>query len=200
VISRVRGKLLSRRELGVEVATEGGVVYEVEVPLTVVARLPAVGEPVELRTVQIVREDSVALYGFLDADERRLFQALLGATGVGAKLALAMLSTYSAPRLVRALSERDLPALVQVPGVGKKTAERLVVELADRVEHLGIEQDTMRAGGVGAHEAARALVALGMSFQDAERAVQEALEDGKGLAPDELVRRALALPMKAARR
>jgi Holliday junction DNA helicase RuvA len=200
VISRVRGKLLSRRELGVEVATEGGVVYEVEVPLTVVARLPAVGEPVELRTVQIVREDSVALYGFLDADERRLFQALLGATGVGAKLALAMLSTYSAPRLVRALSERDLPALVQVPGVGKKTAERLVVELADRVEHLGIEHDTMPAGGVGAHEAARALVALGMSFQDAERAVQEALEDGKGLAPDELVRRALALPMKAARR
>jgi Holliday junction DNA helicase RuvA len=193
VISRVRGKLLSRRELGVEVATEGGLVYEVEVPLTVASRLPAVGEFVELRTVQIVREDSVALYGFLDADERRLFQALLGATGVGAKLALAMLSTYSASRLVRALSERDLPVLVQVPGVGKKTAERLVVELADRVEQLGIEQDTTPAGSVGAHEAVRALVALGMAFQDAERAVRDALEDGKGLGPDELVRKALAL-------
>ena len=176
-----------------EVATEGGVVYEVEVPLTVASRLPSVGEAVELRTVQIVREDSVALYGFLDTDERRLFQALLGATGVGAKLALAMLSTYSAPRLVRALTERDLPALVQVPGVGKKTAERLVVELADRVEQLGIEQDTTSSGSVGAHEAVRALVALGMSFQEAERAVRDALEDGKGLAPDELVRKALAL-------
>ena len=193
MISRLRGKLLSRRELAVEVATEGGVVYEVEVPLTVASRLPSVGEAVELRTVQIVREDSVALYGFLDTDERRLFQALLGATGVGAKLALAMLSTYSAPRLVRALSERDLPALVQVPGVGKKTAERLVVELADRVEQLGIEQDTTPSGSVGAHEAVRALVALGMSFQEAERAVRDALEDAKGLAPDELVRKALAL-------
>jgi len=193
VISRLRGKLLSRRELGIEVATEGGVVYEVEVPLTVASRLPMVGELVELRTVQVVREDSVALYGFLEADERRLFQALLGATGVGAKLALAMLSTYSAPRLVRALSERDLPALVQIPGVGKKTAERLVVELADRVEQLGIEQDTTPAGGVGAHEAVRALVVLGMSFADAERRVRDALEDGKGLGPDELVRKALAL-------
>ncbi len=135
----------------------------------------------------------VALYGFLETGERQLFQTLLGASGVGARLALAMLSTYSAPRLSRALAEKDVGALVQVPGVGKKTAERLALELADRVQglELGAGGAEPAAAG-GAHEAVQALVSLGMSFQDADRAVRTALEEGTSTETAELIRTALA--------
>ena len=102
MISRLRGTLLSRNEMGIEIATSSGVVYEVDVALSVAERLPHIGEEVELRTAQVVREDLIALYGFLDAGERRLFQTLLGVSGVGARLALAMLSVYPAPRLAPA--------------------------------------------------------------------------------------------------
>ena len=104
LISRLRGLLLTNDFSTVEVETSGGVVYEVEVPLTVVEHLPPIGTQVELRTVQVVREDSVSLFGFLEAHERDLFRRLLTASGVGAKLALAMLSTYSARRLAQALA------------------------------------------------------------------------------------------------
>ncbi len=195
MISRLRGTLLTRRGMGVEIATSGGVVYEVDVPLSVVERLPAVGEEIELRTVQVVREDLIALYGFLETGERELFETLLGASGVGARLALAMLSTFSATRLSRALAEKDVAALVQIPGVGKKTAERLALELADRVQDLELAPESAppEAPG-GAHKAVQALVALGMSFQDADQAVRSALEDGAPLETGELIRTALAQP------
>lgn len=183
---------MSRSEAGVEVATSGGVVYEVEVPLTVAERLPRVGEPVELRTVQVVREDRVGLYGFLDADERRLFQTVLGATGIGAKVAVAMLSTYSASRLARVLAEKDIAALVQIPNVGKKTAERIALELADKVKNLGLHEGVLAVAEGGAREAVQALVALGMSFSEADQAVRAAMGDDADVETDELVRRALA--------
>jgi len=193
VISRLRGTLLSRADTGIEIATPSGVVYEVDVPLSVFERLPDVGGELEIRTVQVVREDSVALYGFLDSGERRLFQTLLSASGVGAKLALAMLSTYPAPRLIRALAERDVAALVQVPGVGKKTAERLAIELGDRVQGLDIGPEATGVGRPeGVHEAVHALVALGMSFQDAESAVRLALEGADVMDSEDLLRKALA--------
>lgn len=192
MISRLRGTIVSRGEYGVEVATSGGVVYEVEVPLSVAERLPRVGEPVELRTVQVVREDRIGLYGFLDAEERRLFQTVLGASGVGAKVAVAMLSTYSAPRLARALAEKDIPALVQIPSVGKKTAERIALELSDKVRDLGLHEGVLAEGEGGVHEAVQALVALGMSFVEADQAVRAAMGDDAGLETGELVRRALA--------
>jgi len=191
MISRLRGTLLERGEHSVEIATVGGVVYEVEVPLSVAARLPAPGTEVELRTLHVVREEQVALFGFLEAGERALFLRLIGVSGVGAKLALALLSAYPARRLVRALAERDVPALVQVSGVGKKTAERLVLELSDRME--GLEMDVSGADGPvqGAQAAVQALVALGMPFQDADRAVREVLDEVDPARTSEIVRRVL---------
>ena len=166
--------------------------YEVEVPLTVLERLPQVGSPVELRTLQVVREDSASLFGFLEPHERDLFKRLLTASGVGAKLALAMLSTFSAPRLAQALVERDLAALTQVSGVGKKTAERISLELADRVKDLAL----VPAGAPGVSPAlggaVSALVALGYSFVEADALVRRALVDGEGLTTESLIRKALA--------
>jgi Holliday junction DNA helicase RuvA len=194
MISRVHGVLLAREAGAVEVETASGVVYEIEVPTTVLERLPAVGQAVRLRTLQVVREDSVALYGFMDGGERLLFQRLLGASGVGPRLAVAMLSAYTAPRLAQALVEKDVTALRQVSGVGKKTAERLALELADKVADLTLATDGGGEGaGRGAQEAVAALVALGYDFATADRAVRTALEDGEEGGADALIRRALSL-------
>jgi Holliday junction DNA helicase RuvA len=198
MISRLQGTLLTRSPERVEIATAGGVVYEVEVPLTVYRRLPPAGETLELRTLQVVREDSAALYGFLEARERELFRRLLGASGVGTKLALAMLSTYTAERLARALVEKDVTALKQVSGVGKKTGERIVLELADKVADLAagaggaVDGEEGGAGAdAGSQEAVAALVALGYSFADADEAVRAVLAEGDVGGADELIRRAL---------
>lgn len=195
MISRLKGILLTREPDAVEVETAGGVVYEVEVPLTVLERLPSPGSTVELRTAQVVSESSVALYGFIEEVERTLFQRLLTASGVGPKLALAMMSAYRADRLARALVEKDLAALQQISGVGRKKAEKLVLELADKVADLAVAMPGTPSvsGGPGAQEAVKALVALGFSFADADRAVRQALEDGaSGASAQEIIRRALA--------
>jgi Holliday junction DNA helicase RuvA len=193
LISRLKGILLTRDPGSIEVETSGGVVYEVEVPLTVLERLPPAGSPVELRTLQVVREDSASLFGFLEPHERELFKRLLSASGVGAKLALAMLSTFSAPRLAQALAERDLAALTQVSGVGKKTAERISLELADRVRDLAL---VGRAGAPGASPvlegAVSALVSLGFSFAEADASVRKALAEGDGQSTEALIRKALS--------
>ena len=197
MISRLKGTLISRELDHVEVETGGGVVYEVQIPLSILERLPRPPAPdFEIRTLHVVREDSDTLYGFLEPFERELFSRLLGASGVGPKVALAMLSTYSAPRLAQALAEKDVNALRQVSGVGKKTAERMVLELADKVEDLAVAAagpDGAGGGtGPGAQEAVGALVALGYAFVDADAAVRHALADGEAAGTDELVRRALA--------
>lgn len=193
MISRIRGTLVSRDLDRVEIETGGGVVYEVEVPLTILERLPRPpATDFALRVLQVVREDSVTLYGFVEAHERELFKRLLGATGVGPKVALAMMSTYSAPRLARALAEKDVNALKQVTGVGRKTAERIVLELADRVQDLAVAPSGDGTPVDAAREAVAALVALGYSFTDADASVRRALEDGADVGTDELVRRALA--------
>ena len=197
MITRLKGTLVSRELDHVEVETAGGIVYEVQIPLSILERLPKPPAPdFEIRTLQVVREDSLTLYGFLEPFERELFSRLLGASGVGPKVALAMLSTYSARRLAQALVEKDVNALKQVSGVGKKTAERIVLELADKVEDLAAEaagRDGASAGPApGAQEAVGALVALGYSFVDADAAVRRSLEEGEAAGTDELVRRALA--------
>jgi Holliday junction DNA helicase RuvA len=192
LISRIKGILLTRDLSSVEVETEGGVVYEVEVPLTVMARLPPVGRPVELRTQQVVREDSVALYGFLEAHERELFKRLLTGSGVGAKLALALLSTYSAPRLAQALVERDVGALTQVSGVGKKTAERISLELGDRVRDLAVSPAGPGGGSPALEGAISALVALGYGFTEADAAVRGVLRHEEGLTTEAVIRKVLA--------
>ena len=193
MISRLQGKLLSREAACVEVETSGGVVYEVEVPITVLQGLPSPGGSVELRTLQVVTESSIALYGFSNAHERLLFQKLLTATGVGAKLALAMMSTYSAERLARALVEKDSTALQQVSGIGKKKAEKIALDLADKVADLAIVTPVVDGVTGGAQDAVQALVNLGYSFSVADTAVRAVLEeDGVPDSTEELVRRALS--------
>ena len=192
MISRLHGTLLARDTGRIELETRGGVVYEVEVPLTVLQRLPGLGAALELRTLQVVTDTSVALYGFIEAHERTLFQRLLTASGVGAKVALAMMSTYSAERLVRALVEKDTAALQQISGIGKKRAEKIALELADRVTDLAIVTPSTPGQMGGAREAVQALVALGYSFTDADQAVRNVLESGAPDSTEDLIRQALA--------
>jgi Holliday junction DNA helicase RuvA len=194
MISRLKGVLLTRELDRVELETPGGVVYEVEVPRTVAQQLPTPGASIELRTLQVVREDSAMLYGFVEPHERELFRRLLAVSGVGAKLALSMMSTYSADRLARLLVEKDVNALRQVSGVGKKTAERMALELADKVTDLAVGTGAGASKGSGTsavQEAVAALVALGYSFADADAAVQAVVAEGEVSAADELIRRAL---------
>ena len=192
MISRLHGTLLARDTDRIELETRGGVVYEVEVPLTVLQRLPGPGAALELRTLQVVTDTSVALYGFIEAHERTLFQRLLTASGVGAKVALAMMSTYSAERLVRALVEKDTAALQQISGIGKKRAEKIALELADRVTDLAIATPSTPGQMGGAREAVQALVALGYSFTDADQAVRNVLEKSAPNSTEDLIRQALA--------
>ena len=194
MISRLKGTLISRELDHVEIETPGGVVYLIQIPLSILERIPKPPAPdFSIRTLQVVREESLTLYGFIESFERELFIRLLSASGVGPKVALAMLSTYSARRLARALAEKDVVALTQVSGVGKKTAERIILELADKVEDLAIGPEGEPGGPpAGAQEAVAALVTLGYSFPDADAAVRNALAEGEAESTDELIRRALA--------
>ena len=191
MISRLQGVLLARDANRVEIETKGGVVYEVVVPLTVLQRLPGTGDTIELRTMQVVTDSSSTLYGFMSALERTLFQRLLTASGIGGKVALAMMSTFPAERLARAIVEKDTVALRQVPGIGKKTAEKLVVELSDRVADLAVASTPAGRDLGAAQEAVQALVSLGYSFGDADKAVRRALDAGPVGSTEELIRRAL---------
>jgi len=190
VISAVRGTLVAKVGDRVVVETAGGVSYEVAVPLGVLERLAPEGGAVELKTVLVVREDGWALYGFDGELERTIFQRLLGASGVGPRLALALVSTLGGARVVSAVREGDIAALCAVPGVGRKTADRLVLELKDRVQDLPLAE-AARGRAVPAEQAVQALVNLGYPSADADRAVRAAVsQDGAG-DPAELVRRAL---------
>lgn len=194
MISRLKGSVLARRVDQIEVETASGVVYEVYVPLSVLRRIPEhLISEFEIYTLQVVRDDSIRLYGFLESKERELFKRLLGASGVGPKVALSMLSTYSCHRLIQALVEKDVVALTQVGGVGKKTAERIALELADKVEDLADGSDlTSDSLESSSHEAVAALVALGYSFVDADIAVRSALDTDNISNTDELIRLALS--------
>jgi Holliday junction DNA helicase RuvA len=195
VIAHVAGTLLAKALDRVEIMTAGGVGYELLVPLSVYETLPKVGEFVRLHSYLVVKEDGWQLFGFWTGFERQVFQRVLDAKGVGPALALGMLSTLSAERLVRAIREKDIATLQSVPRVGRKKAEQLVLDLADKLDDV----QTVSTGGVGRTEAAgaedaiRALVSLGYSTADAERAVRGALDDGgRGMGAAELIRRALA--------
>jgi Holliday junction DNA helicase RuvA len=192
VIARIHGTLLVRDMDRVEVLTPGGVGYELSVPLPVFERLPRVGEPVELRTYQVVREDAVLLFGFLDDAERTVFARLLGAQGVGPRLALALLSSLPAERLVRAVRERNVAALTAVSGVGKKTAERLVLDLSGKLDDIAFRPSGVEPHTAGVEEAVRALTVLGFPVMDAERAVREAMQEDGATAAQDLIRLALA--------
>ena len=181
MISRISGKLAGHALDRIEVMTAGGLAYEVLVPLGVIESLPPLGSEVSLHTAMVVREDAWLLFGFATADDRRLFQRVMGTTGVGPALAMNLLSTLTAERLVRAVRDGDLATLTRVPRVGKKLTERLVLELRDKLD-AAADAGVSSAGGKAAPagpgaDAVRALLALGYAPADADRAVKATLED-----------------------
>jgi len=193
VIAQVSGRVAAKRADRVLVQTPGGLGYEIVVPLGVMERLPAVGEPVSLATELVVREDGWALYGFLDELGRRFFQRLIGVSGVGPKLAVSLVSALGVERGARAVQDKNIALLASVSGIGKKTAERLALELADKV---GEFVDGAAAPVSGAASAAlQALERLGYARAEADRALGAVLAaDGGGASDAEmLVRRALQL-------
>ena len=195
MIAHVAGRVVAKELDRVEILTKGGVGYELSIPLSVYETLPKLGEDAALHTHLVVREDGWTLYGFGSAYERRVFQRVLAAKGVGPALALGMLSTLSAERLARAIRERDVDLLQTVPRVGRKKAEQLILDLADKFGDVPAEAPSggARPEGAGTDDAIRALVSLGYTTADAERAVKAAL-DGAGkakLTAPELIRAAL---------
>jgi Holliday junction DNA helicase RuvA len=196
VIAQVAGLLAAKRADRVTIQTAGGVGYEVVVPLGVMERLPAVGDAVSLATELVVRDDGWSLYGFTDDVERRFFQRLIGVTGVGPRTAIALLSALGVARGARAVQERNIGLLASVSGIGKKTAERLALELADKLgefEAAAVVAAPERGGAADA--ALKALERLGYGAAEADRALRQVLaDDGGGPGDTEtLVRRALQL-------
>lgn len=189
MITRVSGTLAEREGEAVVIHTDGGVGYEVIVPLGVFERLPARGARCALHTELVVREDAWTLYGFDTTGERTIFQRLLGATGLGPRLALAILSTLGPERTVRSIQGKDVAALSTVSGIGKKRAEKLIVELSDRFADVPLAP-AVRAGRP-ADEAARALVTLGYGAAAADDAVRVVLTREKTEDVAALVRQAL---------
>ncbi|MBC7672542.1 MAG: Holliday junction branch migration protein RuvA [Polaromonas sp.] len=196
MIIQVAGVLITKELDRVEIMTQGGVAYELAVPLNAYEALPKTGEQCMLHTYLVVKEDGWQLFGFTSAHERRVFQKVLGAKGVGPALALGLLSSLTADRLVRAIREKDIAVLQSVPRVGRKKAEQMILDLADKLDQLqasGVESGVGRGGLPNTDDAIRALVSLGYSNVDAEKAVRAALEGGaKGASAPELIRAALA--------
>jgi len=194
MIAHVRGTLAAKSADRVVVETAGGVGYEIVVPLAVMERLPPAGTEVTLATELVVREDGWSLYGFLDESERRFFQRLTSVSGVGPKIGIALLSALGVERGARALREKNIALLSSVSGIGRKTAERLALELGEKVEEFTEAPST--SVPAGAEAALQALERLGYATAEADRAVRQALSTNGGESSGEteaLVRRALQI-------
>ena len=195
MIVQVQGRVVAKDLDRVEVMTASGVCYELLIPLNVYESVGRVGDEATLWTSLVVREDAWLLYGFSSAYERRIFNKVLGAKGVGPSLALGMLSTLTAERLVRAIREKDIATLQSVPRVGRKKAEQMILDLADKLDDALQASDVAGApkpAGTGVDDAIRALVSLGYTAADAEKAVRAAIDGGaKGVGAAELIRAAL---------
>ncbi len=192
MICQVRGEFLGLSGGRVRVATASGLSYEILVPPSVLGRLPARGSSIELHTSLVVRDDSMELFGFSTEADRELFGRLQSASGVGPRLALAILGSLPSGRIVEAIRARDHSVLQTVSGVGRKTAERLALELADKMDDLAAMGPAMVATS-DSSAALEALRALGYSPSEGEAALAGARSELTGRDPDaeELVRTAL---------
>lgn len=198
MIGRLRGTLLEKHppQLLIDV---GGVGYEVEASMSTIYQLPAIGSEVVVHTHLVVREDAHLLFGFATTDERRLFRTLIKVNGVGAKMALTILSGMNAGEFARCVQDNDTASLVRLPGVGKKTAERLVVEMRDRLKDWDVEGvlpgggtdavATTAPAGDASRDAIAALVSLGYKPQEASRLISKVSDDE--LDTEGLIRAAL---------
>jgi Holliday junction DNA helicase RuvA len=183
MIGRLSGTLVAKHPPQVMVDCHG-VAYELDVPMSTFYNLPATGQPVVLLTHLVVREDVQALYGFATQEERGAFRQLLRISGVGARTALAVLSGMSVPELAQAVALQEPARLTKVPGIGKKTAERLLLELKGKLA------DAKPAAGGGASDVLNALLGLGYSEKEAAAAL-------KGLPPGLPVAEAIRAALKA---
>jgi Holliday junction DNA helicase RuvA len=203
MIASLRGALLEKSPTHC-VIEAAGVGYLVQISAHTAAALPETGREAALRTRQVVREDAVMLFGFAEAEELRLFDLLIGVNGVGPRLALAVLSGLRPQALVRAIRDEQVGALVAIPGIGRKTAERLVVELRDKLDPFAATAGApAREGPVLPRnalfeDAVAALTALGYTAAQAQEAIRRVGGEASDLSLEELVRRALARLGKAA--
>jgi len=193
VIGHLRGRLAAKHPPAL-VVDVGGVGYELEAPMSTFYNLPSVGAEVLLHTHLVVRDDAHLLYGFASEQERRLFRDLLKVSGVGPKIALALLSGVTADAFALCIESGDVDTLTRIPGIGRKTAERLVIEMRDRVRALTAGAVPGAAGqavgGAGAQaEAFAALVALGYKPAEVARLIKAA--EGEGATTEDIIRSAL---------
>lgn len=198
MIASLRG-VLAEKESGHCVIETAGVGYRVSVSSHTARSLPGEGEPVFLHTHQVVREDAVQLFGFADLEERRLFEMLITVSGVGPKVALAVLSGLPPQALARALRDENIAQLVGIPGVGRKTAERLIVELRDKLELAVTASTSPPAKGrpvvprsESFDDAVAALVRLGYSAAQAQETLRKVMGAEEDLTVEMLVRKALS--------
>ncbi|GAB4344949.1 MAG: Holliday junction branch migration protein RuvA [Gammaproteobacteria bacterium] len=202
MIGRLRGRLAEKHppRLLLDV---NGVGYEVEAPMSTFYQLPELGAEVTLHTHLVVREDAQSLFGFYTERERLLFRNLIKVSGVGPRVAIAILSGISTDDFVVCVNHNDSAALTRIPGIGKKTAERLIVEMRDRLADWEQPAAAMVAPGGGGdrtgpasavQDAVSALIALGYKAQEASKMVRSVAEEG--LSSDEVIRRALQATVK----
>ncbi len=198
MIGRLRGTLISKQAPALLLEVNG-VGYELEVPMSTFYELPETGREVTLITHYAVKEDGVSLYGFQHETERMLFRSLLKVSGIGAKTALSVLSGVSVADFARLVASGDSGALVRIPGIGKKTAERILLELRDRVEHLADGSLPARAGKTTLArdplaEASAALVQFGYKPAEITRLLNAAAEPGD--SAEALIRKALKAALR----
>ena len=199
MISRLAG-ILIHKQPPLMVIDVNGVGYEVEAPLSVFYELPEAGQPIVILTHLSVKDDSHTLYGFSSESERTLFRQLLKISGIGAKLALTILSGTRGDDLVRFVAERDTAALTRLPGIGKKTAERIIIELRDKLDDLPLGGRPVPPGGPplpsdAISEATTALNALGYKPQEASRMVRTVADPD--MSVEEIIRLALQSTVKS---
>jgi Holliday junction DNA helicase RuvA len=192
MIAHLRGRLFSKQPQQV-IVEAAGVGYDVAISVSTYTSLPVEGAEVSLHIHTQVREDTLALYGFLDRNDKRIFERLITVSGVGPKLAITIQSGLPADRLVAALRAQDHATLTRIPGVGKKLAERLVVELKDKLEDMAVAAPAMAAAGPAAEDVLSALVNLGYQRPSAQKAIEAAVAKDKGVGEhfDALFRAAL---------
>ena len=192
MIAHLRGRLLAKHPNQVVVET-AGVSYEVNISVPTFSELPANGSEVALHIHTHVREDVIALYGFLRPAEKQLFEKLMTVSGIGAKLAITILSGMAADEMAGAIRGNDVARLTRIPGIGKKTAERMVLELRDKLaETLGMSAQAVPPMSAMEEDVLSALVNLGYQRAAAEKALAGALKNGKRGSFDAMFREALA--------
>jgi len=194
MIGRLRGVLIWKQAPHLLLDVQG-VGYEIEAPMTTFYELPSVGSEITLHTHLAVREDAHLLFGFATERERVLFRQLLKVNGIGAKMALTILSGIAADAFARCVRDNDIATLTRLPGVGKKTAERLIIEMRDKVLGAGSATEIIDIAMVGAvadapeNDATSALISLGYKPAEASRMIQSI--NAAGLTSEEIIRRAL---------